>query len=161
MVWSAFGWTGKCPIVFIDHQMNPAGYCNKLQQLLLPHLHSLAVNPVTFQLDGAPIHRSHTILDRAHRSHELPSWLTGLLFRPELHGKHVGHPCLSRVRRLQAVHQHAGAARRWHHAQLHWQHEEKTGEGSNRCVGVTFMWILCGFLCVFHRCLQLVPKWHF
>ncbi len=59
VVRSVFGWTGKCQIVFIEHRMNSAGYFNMLPQSLLPHLHNLAVNPVTIQLDNAPIYRSH------------------------------------------------------------------------------------------------------
>jgi transposase len=59
MCWSAFGWNGQCPIVFINGRVNSIAYTNILQCHLLPNINHCANQPIVFQLDNAPIHTSH------------------------------------------------------------------------------------------------------
>lgn len=59
MVWTGFGYDGKCPIAFVHGNMNSLHYLNLLQVSCVPHIDACAHHPVVFQQDNAAIHTSH------------------------------------------------------------------------------------------------------
>lgn len=58
MVWGAIGWNGKSNLAFVAGRMNSTAYTNVLRDYLLPCMQTIAVAPVIFQQDNAPIHKS-------------------------------------------------------------------------------------------------------
>lgn len=63
MSWTAFGYHGKCPIVFIRGNMNAVSYVQLLEEYCLPHIQQCAEHPVLYQQDNAPIHTAHVTRD--------------------------------------------------------------------------------------------------
>lgn len=58
MVWAGFWWTGRTEIFFCDKNFNSAAYQTMLTNVLLPVADQIAVPPVIFQQDNAPVHVS-------------------------------------------------------------------------------------------------------
>ena len=58
MVWSSFGWNNKSDLLFIDGNIDFAGYTKTLEDNLITHALHLPNDNYIFQQDNTPIHLS-------------------------------------------------------------------------------------------------------
>ena len=63
MVWSAFSWSGKCEIAFLDGRQDSAKYIQTLEDYLLPAAGRIAGRNWIFQQDNCSIHVSSDTRD--------------------------------------------------------------------------------------------------
>jgi len=59
MVWAAFSGAGKSAIAFIEGRKDALGYCNTLENYMLPFVYCFHGENFAFQQDGVSIHTAN------------------------------------------------------------------------------------------------------